>query len=186
MIRLITFSSIIILFNLMLYTQLSRKVSKNEFKMTKSTPNANGVACDLKNYCFTCVVNSAPRDSSGQNIGYRCKTCNIEILCPAGIARQYDENNGEIIDVCLKCGRKLEKFSYYLKNKILKGYKSFPADAIVSPSLKMNATMDVPEWVFWAKSGDIVEVKANVSPCIGNKELNCLVVVLNSKSCFSP
>ncbi|MFX1465775.1 MAG: hypothetical protein ACFFA5_04825 [Promethearchaeota archaeon] len=186
MIQLIAFSSVIILFNLMLYTQISRKVAENEFKTSK-TPKftTNGVACDLKNYCFTCVVNSAPKDSSGRNLGYRCKPCNMEILCPAGIAHQYDEKSGEILDVCIKCGRKLEKFSFYLNNKMLKGYKTFPADAIVGRSIPMNATMDVPEWVFWAKPGDIAEVKANVSPCIGNKQLNCLVVVLNSESCFS-
>jgi len=184
LIEIITFSTVIILFNLILYTQLSQKLSAKESKMMKFT--TNGVACGLKNYCFSCVVDSTPKDSSGRNIGYRCKTCNIEILCPAGIARQHDENSGAIIDVCQKCGRKLEKFSYYLKNKMLKGYKSFPADAIGGSSLNMNATIEVPDWVFWAKPGDIVEVKANVSPCIGNKELNCLVVVLNSKSCFSP
>ncbi|MHA2061583.1 MAG: hypothetical protein ACW963_04750 [Candidatus Sifarchaeia archaeon] len=186
MIKLITFSSIIILFNLMLYTQISRKAAENEFKTSK-TPKftTNGVACDQKSYCFTCIVDSVPRDSLGRNLGYRCKPCNMEILCPAGIARQHDEKSGEIIDVCIKCGRKLEKFSYYLNNKMLKGYKTFPADAIVRRSVPMNATMDVPEWVFWAKPGDIAEVKANVSPCIGNKELNFLVVVLNSESCFS-
>jgi hypothetical protein len=69
---------------------------------------------------------------------------------------------------------------------MLKGYKTFPVDTLSGHSVGMNATMDVPEWVFWAKPGDIVEVKANVSPCIGNKELNCLVVVLNSTSCITP
>ena len=184
MIKLITFSSVIILFNLLLYTQISRKISEKEFKKIKFSPN--GVACDLRNYCFSCVVDSAPKDSSGRNIGHRCKTCNIEILCPAGIGHQYDENSGEIIEVCLRCGRTLEKFSYYLRNKMLKGYKFFPVDATVGPPLEINATMNVPEWVFWAKPGDIAEVKAKVSPCIGNKELNFLVVVLNSESCFSP
>lgn len=183
LIQLLAFSSVIILFNLMLYTQISRKVSDKSFKTTKFT--TNGVACDLKNYCFSCVVSSAPKDSLGRNTGYRCKTCNIEILCPAGIGRQYEENSGEIKDVCLRCGRKLEKFSYNLGNKMLKGYKSYPVNAAVGPPLDMSATMDVPEWVFWAKPGDIAEVKAKVSPCIGNKELNFLVVVLNSESCFS-
>ncbi|MFX1521234.1 MAG: hypothetical protein ACFFCD_15075 [Promethearchaeota archaeon] len=144
-----------------------------------------GVACDLKSHCFACVVKSAPRDSAGQNIGYHCKMCKIDILCPAGIARQYDKVRGELIDVCPKCGEKLEKGSYSLNTKMQKGYKSYPVDASAGSPLMMNATMEVPEWVFWAKPGDISEVNAKISPCISNTELYCLVVVLNSKSCFT-
>jgi len=62
---------------------------------------------------------------------------------------------------------------------------SYPEDALISPPLKMNVSMEVSDWIFWAKPGDIADVKAKVSPCINNKELDCLVVVLGSKSCFS-
>ena len=57
LIKLITFSSVIILFNLILYTQISRKVAENAIKTSK-TPKftTNGVACDQKSYCFTFVV----------------------------------------------------------------------------------------------------------------------------------
>jgi len=144
-----------------------------------------GVNCDLKNYCFSCVVKSAPIDSAGQSTGYLCKICNIDILCPAGVGRQYDKENEEIIDVCPKCGTKLEKRSYSLHTKMKKGYRSFPANPTAGSPLEMNATIEVPDWVFWAKPGDISEIKAKISPCIGNRELDCLVVVLHSENCFA-
>jgi hypothetical protein len=142
-----------------------------------------GITCDLKDYCFSCVVESAPRDSSGKNMGYHCKICKIDILCPAGVGRQYDK--GEVIDVCPKCKNKLEKDSYSLNTKIKKGYISFPEDTTFTSPLEMNAVIEVPDWVIWAKPGDISAIKAKVSPCIGNKELSCLVVILDCKNFFA-
>jgi hypothetical protein len=143
------------------------------------------ITCDLKNYCFSCVVDSVPRDFTGKNVGYHCKICKIDILCPAGVGRQYDKKTREIMDVCPKCGSKLEKGSYLLNNKIQKGYRSPTANATANSPLGLDAEIEVSEWVFWAKPGDIAEVKANISPCIGNKQLNCLIVVLNTESCFA-
>jgi hypothetical protein len=144
-----------------------------------------GITCDLKDYCFSCVVESTPRDSAGKNMGYHCKICKIDILCPAGVGRQYDKNTGEIIAVCPKCRTKLEKDSYSLNTKIKKGYISFPEDTTLNSPLEMNAVIEVPDWVLWAKPGDIAEINAKISPCIGNKQLNCLVVILDCKSFFA-